>query len=99
MLDLKAYQKAKYINKHSNQAFYDKIHRHWEYIIKDNDLQSILWPQPFDGFRFKIPTRDPTPLKPKSNFSSDGKFNIHVLSRKLLKSMSHVAPLANNLKK
>lgn len=36
MLDIKAYQKAKFISKYSNEAFSDKINKKWSYIYSDN---------------------------------------------------------------
>lgn len=54
MLDIKAYQKVKFISKYSNEAFSDKINKKWSFIYSDNEFQSIQWPNNFEGFRMKV---------------------------------------------
>ena len=89
MLDIKAYQKAKYINKYSNEAFADKINKKWGYIFSDSKFQSIQWPNDFDGFKIKIPIKDTTKFFKSKNLSETrSEYPPSTLSRKLLKSLS-----------
>lgn len=47
MLDMKAYQKVKFIAKHANEVFTDKISKKWAYLQGDVEFQSIQWPNSF----------------------------------------------------
>lgn len=89
MLDIKAYQKAKFINKYSNEAFADKINKKWGYTFSDTKFQSIAWPNDFDGFKLKIPIKEKSKFFQSKNLSETrSEYSPTTLSRKLLKSLS-----------
>lgn len=47
MLDMKAYQKVKFIAKHANEVFTDKISKKWIYLQTDSEFLNIPWPNSF----------------------------------------------------